>query len=111
MIIRYKAVSPSKPSKLNLVLTSQVHGEKDDSGILNVLKNEEQHFIFIFFWIIINIYNSEFLVISKVNMYLFVYLFVRVVACSSLCIPYHRSSVTLVIIIVKILSDQSVVCS
>lgn len=114
MIIRYKAVSPAKPSKLNLVLTSQVHGKKDDSGILNVFKNEEQHFIYCFFlfvfWINIYTYNSEFLVISKVNMYLFVYLFVRVVACSSLCIPYHRSSVTLVITIVKILSDRSVVC-
>lgn len=109
MIIRYKALSPSKPSKLNLVLTSQVHGEKDDSGILKMKNNIL--FFFIFFWINIYIYNSEFLVISKVNMYLFVYLFVRVVACSSLCTPYHRSSVTLVIIIVKILSDQSVVCS
>lgn len=45
MIIRYKALSPSKPSKLNLVLTSKVHGEKDDSGILK-MKNNILFFLF-----------------------------------------------------------------
>lgn len=56
MIFRYKAVSPSKPSKLNLVLTSQVHGKKADSWILNVFKNEEQHFIHCFFFFFLDKY-------------------------------------------------------